>query len=90
YENTVKKNRNKDLLFSYNLKIELLKSLFEETKFYSDNNDSKLFSFFKSNILFTREQLLEFEFISDLSKSYSDNIFIPQLQLQKYEILSKL
>jgi hypothetical protein len=90
YENIIKNDKNADLLFIYNLKIELLKFLFEETKFYSDNNDSKLFSLFKSNILFTREQLLEFEFISDLSKSYSDNIFIPQLQLQKYEILSKL
>ncbi|MDP9961665.1 hypothetical protein [Chryseobacterium lathyri] len=90
YENTVKKDKNKDLLFIYNLKIELLKFLFEETRFYSDNNDSRLFSLFKSDILFTREQLFEFEFMSDLKNSYYDNIFIPQLQLQNYEILSKV
>lgn len=90
YENTIKNDKTTDLFFIYNLKIELLKFLFKETKFYSDTNDSKLFQLFKSNILFTREQLLKFEFISDLNKSYSDNIFNPQLKLQKYEILSKV
>lgn len=90
YESIIKNDKNADLLFGYNLKIELLKFLFEETKFYSENNDSKLFQLFKSNMLFTREQHLEFKFMSDLNKSYSENIFIPQLQLQNYEVLSKL
>lgn len=91
YEDTTKIDKNRDLLFIYNLKIGLLKFLFEETKFYSDNNnDSMLFQLFKSNVLFIKEQLLEFEFISDLNKCYFDNIFVPQSQQEKYEILSKV
>lgn len=90
YQNTFKKDENKDLLFIYNLKIELLKFLFEETRFYSDNNDSKLFSLYKNNILFSSEQLFKFGFLSDLDSNYRENIFSLQLHQQKYEILSKV
>lgn len=90
YENTVKKDKNKDLLFIYNLKIELLKFVFEETKFYSENNNSKLFSFFKSDILFSNEQLFTFDFLSELNNNYRENIFKPKLRLQNYEVLSNL
>ncbi len=77
-------------IFRYNIKLELIKFLFNETKYYSNMNDSLLFKRFSIHPGFSSQQLTNIDFHFEIQKYYKENYYNPEIEVGNYNELSKV
>ncbi|WP_454059438.1 hypothetical protein [Elizabethkingia ursingii] len=90
YKDALLKHEKHSPIFRYNIKLEMIKFLFNETKYYSNMNDFSLFKHFSIHPGFSSQQLTNIDFHFEIQKYYKENYYNPEIEVGNYNELSKV